>query len=399
VVVSRDRPQALAVCLQGLSRLTYPQFEVIVVADASGLAAAAPWAGRIRTVAFDQPNISAARNAGLVQAAGRIVAFIDDDAVPFPDWLTHLAGAMQASGAVAAGGHVRGRDGLSPQGPWRHVDAGGDGPVIALAGPDPRVIAPRPGLGVKTEGTNMAFNRATLAALGGFDPAYAFYLDETDLNLRLAATGAQTVLVPRAQVIHGMAESPRRRADRVPHDLVQVGASLAVFARRHAHPDPDARLAAEVAARRRGLIAHMGVGRIEPRAVNRILRSLHDGWALGQERDLPTLPPLPSEGAFLPFPSRPHRAAPVILSGRIWQARRLRAQAAAQAAQGADVVLILLSPTARRHRLHLDPAGFWEQRGGLFGPAGRGESRLAWWTFPARIASIRWALSYFGNNG
>ena len=26
--------------------------------------------------------------------------------------------------------------------------------------------------------------------LGGFDPAFRFYLDETDLNLRLAAEGA-----------------------------------------------------------------------------------------------------------------------------------------------------------------------------------------------------------------
>ncbi|MES2906736.1 MAG: RNA polymerase factor sigma-54, partial [Pseudomonadota bacterium] len=48
-------------------------------------------------------------------------------------------------------------------------------------------------------------------AMGGFDPAFRFYLDETDLNLRLAATGAMTAIVPVAQVHHGFAESDLQR--------------------------------------------------------------------------------------------------------------------------------------------------------------------------------------------
>ena len=75
----------------------------------------------------------------------------------------------------------------------------------------------------------MAVRRDVLAALGGFDPAYHFYLDETDLNMRLAQAGHATALCPRALVHHGFAASTRRRKDRVPADLFDIGASWAVF--------------------------------------------------------------------------------------------------------------------------------------------------------------------------
>ena len=91
IVVSRGRPKALLRCLTGLGQVLYPAFEIIVVADPAGMTALQPdWAGRIKAVGFDQPNISAARNLGVAQAAGDIVAFIDDDAVPEPGWLIHL---------------------------------------------------------------------------------------------------------------------------------------------------------------------------------------------------------------------------------------------------------------------------------------------------------------------
>jgi len=60
----------------------------------------------------------------------------------------------------------------------------------------------------------MAVRRSVLADLGGFDPRFRFYLDETDLNLRLAARGLYTALVPLAQVHHGFHASARRRKDR-----------------------------------------------------------------------------------------------------------------------------------------------------------------------------------------
>jgi O-antigen biosynthesis protein len=370
VVVSRGRPDGLARCLTGLAQLQYPFFEIVVVADPIGLAAIAPWGGRIKRVPFDVPNISAARNAGIGAAAGELVAFIDDDSVPEPTWLARLAAPFADPVVAAAGGLVRGRNGFDIQRKPAAVGTDGRETPLALDGPGPHLVAGAKGRGIKTEGTNMAFRRAVLAQVGGFDPGYRFYLDETDLNLRLGARGAITAIVPGAEVHHGFAESDRRRADRVPLTLAEVGASLALFLRRHHDGADPGILAAERAARRRGLLQHMVAGRIEPRDVGRILRTLDTGWAEGCARSLAPLGPLGApEQPFVPFrPLMPAKGRKVI-AGRTWQARRLRARAAAAAADGWIVSLFLFSPGVRPHRIAFDPAGFWQQTGGLLAPA------------------------------
>lgn len=94
VIVSHGRPDALSLCLTGVGQLDYPNFEIVVVADSTGVSAvkAHPHSAQIKLVPFETPNISAARNAGIAASGGEIVAFIDDDAVPEPTWLTYLIG-------------------------------------------------------------------------------------------------------------------------------------------------------------------------------------------------------------------------------------------------------------------------------------------------------------------
>ena len=106
VIVSRGRPQSLARTLTGISQLQYWNFEVVVVADPEGIASAAalPFSDDLKLVPFDTPNISAARNLGLRHAAGEIIAFIDDDAVPEPMWLRHLVAPASQSDVAAMGG-------------------------------------------------------------------------------------------------------------------------------------------------------------------------------------------------------------------------------------------------------------------------------------------------------
>jgi O-antigen biosynthesis protein len=368
VVVSRGRPAALARCLTGLSQLLYPCFEIIVVADPSGIAAVSDWGTRIKRVPFDQANISAARNAGLTQAAGDVVAFVDDDAVPEPTWISHLIAPFALPEVIAAGGRVLGRNGITPQWPDRDVRPDATSHLIVTDPVQPTLLTGCPGLGIKTEGTNMAFRAADIRAIGGFDPAYRFYLDETDLNLRLAAKGTTTALVPQAVVHHGFAASARRREDRVPLTLHEVGASLAVFARRHGVARPLDLLAREERDRRVGLIAHMVAGRAEPRDVRRTLASLRQGWDDGAERALGALPPVAEPAsAFLPFaPLVPDRGARV-LAGSRRESAALRSEAARLTREGWRISLFLLEPGPRRHIVQYDPDGFWVQSGGVKG--------------------------------
>ncbi|MGB8623151.1 MAG: glycosyltransferase family 2 protein, partial [Paracoccaceae bacterium] len=212
VVVSRDRPGPLSRCLTALTQLDYAPFEVIVAADDAGLAAVAALglADAVKSVRVEAPGISAARNAGVAIAAGDVVAFIDDDAVAEPTWLTHLATPFAESGVEAAGGYVRGRNGISFQWRARSVNRQAVHADLPPADSTPRLLPPPPDGAIRTEGTNMAFRRETLAAMGGFDTGFRFFLDETDLNMRLAGAGALTAVVPLAQVHHGFAPSPRR---------------------------------------------------------------------------------------------------------------------------------------------------------------------------------------------
>jgi hypothetical protein len=75
-----------------------------------------------------------------------------------------------------------------------------------------------------------------------------------------------------------------------------------------------------------------------------------------------------------------------ILAGRSWSRRRLRAEAAGLAARGDVVSLFLFGPTTLYHRVRHDPAGFWEQSGGLFGRSDRTQPLVRSHTFRQRLA-------------
>jgi len=367
VVVSRDRPDALSRCLTGLSQLYHPAFEIVVVADPAGLAAAQRHAvgPHIRIVPFAEPNISAARNAGIAASGGDIIAFIDDDAVPEPGWLDHLCAPFADPTTDATGGYVIGRNGISFQWTARQVDASGVAIALPMSGNSPQQPALRPGHAVKLEGTNMAIRRTVLSTLGGFDPAFAFYLDETDLCLRLTQEGHRTTLVPRALVHHGYAASPRRRPDRAPLTLFDIGASSRAFWQKHLpaieHATARAGLLTEQRAR---LLRLMQRGTLEPRDVRRLMATLHDGLATARVPQSVDLPPPPD---FMPLPSGFRPTGATVLSGGIRDGARLREQAAALRAQGRIVTALQLSRTALYHRVEFRQPGIWWQTGGIHG--------------------------------
>lgn len=387
IIVSRERPKALARCLLGVFQSKHPNLEVVVVADASGLAAIAtlPFSDQIKTTQFDEANISRARNEGLALAAGEIVAFIDDDAIPEPSWIFRLTEPFKDPTVAAAGGYVRGRNGISFQWRARSVDTAGRTRPLHVPSRNPMVFSPPECQAVKTEGTNCAFRRKVLAEMGGFDPIYAFYLDETDVNMRLAVAGYCTAIVPLAQVHHGYFPSERRTSARVPRTLFDVGRSIAVFHRKYADP-VDARMAwrAERIEQRKRLLRLMQIGALEPTDVLRLMRTLKDGHANGAQVHLTSnssIPPSKHAFAKIVQTNYHHR----VLSGRIWQRRRLRNAARRLVLANVRVTIVILSPTLLFHRIRFLSDGFWEQTGGIFGKSSRNQPLFQFYSFKSRV--------------
>ncbi|MDR3450111.1 MAG: glycosyltransferase [Alphaproteobacteria bacterium] len=227
VVNTLDRADSLDRTLIGLRQLRYPNFEVVVVqgpcADATG-DVLARHADAIRIGHCHEANLSMSRNIGIAMAKGEIIAFIDDDAVPEPDWLDHLVAAFKDPAVGAVGGFIRNPGGIRFQ--YQVVIADRFGAAMLK---QPGGLPDRPGQYVSPTGTSVAIRRAALLAIGGFDEEYAYFLDETDVNLRLLDAGWRLALIPDAEVHHKFAQNQVRGADRVPQSMYLIARSKSYF--------------------------------------------------------------------------------------------------------------------------------------------------------------------------
>jgi hypothetical protein len=381
-----------------VEQLYYPNYEIIVVGDTAAVIAvqAMGWSKRAKTVGFDEANISSARNAGIRVAAGEIVAFVDDDAVPEPSWLDHIAEAFEMPNVGAVGGYVRGRNGIAFQYKANLVDHFGANVPLDAAGKDPFKPGIPEGFGVKTEGTNCAFRRDILAEMGGFDPTYRYFHDDADVNMRLTREDVETALAPSAQVHHGLAASTTRGADNTPKSLFEIAASHMVFLRKYC---PRAQQEAAIEAFREGqrkrLLRAMVAGGLEPRDIAPIEASLDDGLEEGRTRVLAKLEPLgPADDTFLRFERKgaTHRAGYIV--GRAGNMRHLAQMARVRVRRGDVMTLLTLEPSSRPHRMRFHPDGFWHQSGGMFGPSMEGDKRVRLHRFALRAHRESTRIAY-----
>ena len=106
IVCTRNGSATLEACLQSLTRLHYPNFEILVVDDGStdsvpDIASRHP---DVRYIHQEAAGLSVARNTGAAAATGEIFAYTDDDCIADPDWLIFLTRALTDPIMGAAGG-------------------------------------------------------------------------------------------------------------------------------------------------------------------------------------------------------------------------------------------------------------------------------------------------------
>jgi GT2 family glycosyltransferase len=219
VIVTRDRPESLADCLATLLRLEYPHYEIVVVDNAPSSPATRELVlqthghlPQVHYVREDRPGTGSARNRGLREASGSIVAFTDDDIEVDRFWLLELAMSFEHTDDVAcvtgliAPAELKTPAQLLLERCWR-MNKGLSTRVFSL-GNDQSMDPLYPyAAGSFGSGANMAFKASILRELGGFDEALGTGTrarggEDLAAFLDVIAAGYTLVYQPRAIVWH-----------------------------------------------------------------------------------------------------------------------------------------------------------------------------------------------------
>jgi glycosyltransferase involved in cell wall biosynthesis len=198
VVSTFNRPARLHGLLRALRAQTLgpDRFEVIVVDNGSepetGHVLAAELAtGHLALRCERRPvtlGPAGGRNAGWPQARAPLIAFTDDDCRPTPGWLSAVVSAAAEHPGTIIQGPTR------PD-PAEHDREGWLSHTVRIER-----------LGPQYETCNIAYPRALIERLGGFDESFGLRPagEDTDLAWRAIESGASTAFAPAAVVLHAV---------------------------------------------------------------------------------------------------------------------------------------------------------------------------------------------------
>jgi glycosyltransferase involved in cell wall biosynthesis len=173
-ICTHNRPGYLRDCLQGLRGQTVgaERFEILVVDSASSCDASAQMvdavrdSGNARLLRVEQPGVSFARNAGAEAALGTYIAYIDDDAVPEPNWIACILVAIAERRSGLIGGRIL-PHWEAPLPPWWPQSLRGILSIIEFDGQGEYRTADLPA-DMEPYGANMIVHLPSLRAIGGF---------------------------------------------------------------------------------------------------------------------------------------------------------------------------------------------------------------------------------------
>lgn len=183
-------------CVSHCNELEYPDFEVIVLPDEDIGADLIPGA---KCVPTGPMGPSEKRDLAAHRATGQILAFIDDDAFPEPDWLTHAIPLFEDANVGAVGGPA-----ITPPADSLLLQASG-AVYSSLLGGGPhsyRYVAGKPRQVDDYPSCNLLVRKSTFMEVGGFDSEY-YPGEDTKLCLSITEDLSKLILYePRAVVYH-----------------------------------------------------------------------------------------------------------------------------------------------------------------------------------------------------
>jgi glycosyltransferase involved in cell wall biosynthesis len=203
IMCTRNRGDRLAAALDSIDRLDFGgEWEFILVDNGSTdatQAVARAFAARTRIKTFrcviePAAGLSRARNRGVRDSRGALIAFTDDDCYAEPDWLRELTSGFQFEKIGFCGGQILLFDPA-------------DAAVTISWSKTPRTYPPNGFVNAgDIQGANMAFRREALERIGLFDPAFGAGADYAaeDLDALWAASrdGWHGLYWPKAVVHH-----------------------------------------------------------------------------------------------------------------------------------------------------------------------------------------------------
>jgi GT2 family glycosyltransferase len=220
VVCTLNRYEYLVSCIKSLRDQEYPMdhYEIIVVDDGSTDATkemAVPEGVRLIHHKVNR-GLPSARNTGIAAAKGEIVAFIDDDAVADPHWLTYLVQPFSDPKVSASGGQTFPYKTNRLMERYLTADQYGNPPLLAFGqSKNPlwrfyiylkNTFAPVNMTDQPTEvqavfGLNCAYRVTALKEFGGFDETL-FAEEDSELSTRFRSQGAHIIFIPSAIIYH-----------------------------------------------------------------------------------------------------------------------------------------------------------------------------------------------------
>jgi GT2 family glycosyltransferase len=213
VICTRNRPEALEKCLWSIRSLSPPPNEIIVVDNdpLSGLSQATTAAfPEVRYVREPRPGLSAARNTGIRNCVGEIIAFTDDDVMVHSGWIRAIRDVFHDPDVIATTGLVLPAE-LATHAQYA-FQVGDIGWALGYRALDfdqnffisrKRVGAPVWQIGA---GANMSFRRGAFERVGFFDERLGAGTsgcsEDSELWYRLLAEGYRCRYEPAAVVFH-----------------------------------------------------------------------------------------------------------------------------------------------------------------------------------------------------